>query len=85
MIVNPDVNGYTKTLNQRKILRKTQKNNLPVLKTKIILKPKYKLIRGPFFTFSLPGGGDSPLCPISVTPLPNAYRCQQIAFLGLLP
>jgi len=35
MIVNPDVNVYTKNLNQRKILRKSQKNNL--LKTKWIL------------------------------------------------
>jgi len=30
--MNPDVDGYTKTRNHRKTLRKTQKNNL--LKTK---------------------------------------------------
>jgi len=39
MMVNPDVDGYTtKPLNHRKILRKTQKK---LLKTKIIVKPKY--------------------------------------------
>jgi len=27
MMVNPDVDGYTKTANQRKILRKTQKDD----------------------------------------------------------
>jgi len=27
MMVNLDVDGYTKTLNQQKILRKTQKND----------------------------------------------------------
>jgi len=26
MVVNPDVDGYDKTLNHRKILRKTKKN-----------------------------------------------------------
>jgi len=41
-MVNPVVDGYTKALNYRKIVRKIQKyNNL--LKTKRILKPKYKL------------------------------------------
>jgi len=38
MIVNPDVDGYTKTQNHRKTLRKTQKNNL--LKTKRIVNTK---------------------------------------------
>jgi len=33
MVVNPHVYGYTKPLNHGKILRKTQKNNIP-LKTK---------------------------------------------------
>jgi len=42
-----DTDGYTKTLNHRKILRKTQKNNL--LKTKITLKPKFKLSGGAVF------------------------------------
>jgi len=40
---------------------KAQKNNL--LKTKRILKPKYKPSEGRVFTLSLLGGGDSPLCP----------------------
>jgi len=65
MMVNPDVDGYTQTLNHRKILRKTQKNNL--LKTKIILKPKYKVGGGPVFTPSLPGA--IRLSSPSVTPL----------------
>jgi len=42
MMVNLDVDGYTKTQNHRKIIRKLQKNNnLP--KTKTILKPKHHL------------------------------------------
>jgi len=45
MGVNLDVDGYTKTLNHRKILRNTQK----LLKTKGILKPKYMLSGGPEF------------------------------------
>jgi len=68
MMVNPD--GYNKTLNHRKILRKAQKiKNL--LKIKRILKPKYKLSGGPVFTISLPGlgGGDWRLCPPSLMPL----------------
>jgi len=53
MMVNPDVDGYAKTLNHQKILRKTKKmKNL--LKTKRILKPKYKLSGGPVFIISLP-------------------------------
>jgi len=46
--------NYTKNLNHLKILGKTQKNN-NLLKTKIILKPKYKLSLGPVFTFSKKG------------------------------
>jgi len=49
-----------------KLLQKSQKDNL--LKTKMILKPRYKLSRGPVFTFSLPGA-NSPLC----APLPPSY------------
>jgi len=41
MMLNPGVDGYTKTLNYRKIIRKTQNNNL--MKTKTIQKLKYKL------------------------------------------
>jgi len=38
-MVNLDVGGYTKTLNHRKLLRKTQKSS-NLLKTKRIQKPK---------------------------------------------
>jgi len=41
MIVNPDVDAHTKTLNNRKIVRKMHKNT-NLVKTKRILKPKYK-------------------------------------------
>ena len=47
-MVNPGVDGYTRTLNQRNILRKTQKHNNMLKTIKRILKPKYKLSRGPF-------------------------------------
>jgi len=49
------------------LLRKAQKNN-NILKTKRILKPKYKLSGGAVFTFSLPGGAIRPSAP-SITPL----------------
>jgi len=52
-MANPDVDGYTKTRNHRKILQKDKKK---LLKTKGILKPKYKLSGGPGFTFSLQEG-----------------------------
>ena len=59
MMVDPVVDGYTKTLNHRKIVRKMQKyRNL--LKTNIILKPKYKLSGDLIFTFSLPVGAIHP-------------------------
>ena len=54
LMLNPDVDGYTKTLNHRIILRKTQKDN-NLLKTKRMPKPKCKLNGVPVFTFSLPG------------------------------
>jgi len=41
MMLHPDADGCTKTLNTRKIHWKTEKNS--VLKTKTILKPKYQL------------------------------------------
>jgi len=66
MKVNLDVDGYTKTLNHRKIIPKIQKNN-NLLKTKTILKPKYKLSGGSVYTFSLPRWGNSALFPLSVT------------------
>jgi len=65
-MVNLDVGGHTKTINHRNTIRKMQKNN-NLLKTKTILKPKYKLSGGSFFTFNLPRGGISTLCPLSVT------------------
>ena len=43
-MVNPGVDGYAKTPNQRKILRKTQKKTTPYEQpVKRILKLKYKL------------------------------------------
>jgi len=56
MMVNLDVDGYTKTLNHRRIIRKMQKHN-NLQQTTTILKPKYKLSGGSIFTFSLPRGG----------------------------
>jgi len=73
MWVNPGVDSYTKTLNHRKILRKTQKTTL--LKNKKILKPKYELSGGPIFTFSLPGGV---IRPSALWKLPQGfsnYKC----------
>jgi len=46
------------------MIRKTHKNN-NVLKTKRMLKPKYKFSGRPAFTFSLPGGQFAPLLPVS--------------------
>jgi len=54
-MMNADVDGYTKTLNHRKIIWKTQK--------KTILKPKYKLGGDPLFTFNLTGGEVCPSAP----------------------
>ena len=65
MMEDPDVDVYTSTLNHRKILWKTQKNNL--LKTKRILKPKYN--PSGVLAFSLPGGAIRPSASPSVTPL----------------
>ena len=67
-MVKSDADGYTKILNHRKIIRNTQKNNY-ILKTKIILKPKYRLSGGPVFIFSFPRRRFAPLPP-SVPPLP---------------
>jgi len=60
-MVNRNVDGYAKNLNNREILQKNVKNNL--LKVKRTLKPKYKLSEGPVFTFSLPGDRFT-LCPL---------------------
>jgi len=62
MMVNADVDGYTKALNHRKTPKNVKKNN--ILKTKRILKPNYKFSGGPVFTFTSPGGrGNSRLFP----------------------
>jgi len=55
---------YLKSLNNQKILQKTQKGN-NLLKTKRILKMKYKLMGWPVFTRSLPGGAILPSSPVS--------------------
>ena len=52
MTVNPDVDGYTKALKHHQILQKTHKK---LLKTKKILKLKYKPSGGPSFTFTVAG------------------------------
>jgi len=62
-MVHPDVDGYSKTPNHRKILKKTHKNNL--LKTKRILKPKYKLSGGRFLHLACHGGRFDPLLTFS--------------------
>jgi len=52
-MVNLDVNGHTKTLNHRKIHRKTHKNYTDNLKnTRMEISAKW----GPGFYFQLPGG-----------------------------
>jgi len=57
MIVDPDVDFYTKTTIHRKTLQKTQI---------YILIPKCKQSRGPIFAFTLPGGAVRPtaLCQL---------------------
>jgi len=49
MMVNSDVDGFSKTLNYRTVM----KNNKTLLKAKRILNPIYKLSGGPNFRFSL--------------------------------
>jgi len=73
MIVNQDVDGYTKTLNHRKILQKTRKNNNP-LKTKRILKPKYNLSGGRFLHSACQGANrPSTPTPMSYATTPGRY------------
>jgi len=62
MMVNPDVCGYTKPVNHRKTLWKTQENNSS-LKLNRILKPGYKLSGVPVFAFSLPRESFARLTP----------------------
>jgi len=54
-MANPDVDGYTKTLNHQKVIPKMPKDNNP-LKTKTTLKLNYNLSGAPVFIFSLLGG-----------------------------
>jgi len=68
--VNPDVDGYSNTLNHRKILLKTQKSNNS-LNSKRILKPKYKLSEGPVFKYDLPGVAVRSSALSSLTPVVN--------------
>jgi len=74
-MVNADVDGYNKTLNHRKMLRKTQKNK-NLLKTKRTLKPTIssKLFR-PGFHILLAREVDSPSGPPSITPLKPRHGC----------
>jgi len=60
-MVIPNVDDYTKIINHRKILRKTQKNNL--LKSKRILKPKYKLSGAKLLHLACQEGRFAPLPP----------------------
>jgi len=55
---------YFKTLINQKILQNTQKSN-NLLKTKRILKMKYKLMGRPVYTCDLPGGAILPSSPVS--------------------
>jgi len=58
-----DADDNTKTLNHRKMLQKTKKQQPS--ENQRILKPKYKQSGGPVFTFSLPRGRFAPLPPVS--------------------
>jgi len=62
-MVNPDVDGYVKTLNHRKILWKSQKEQPTEYQKNI--KPKYKLSGGPVFAFSYQRGDSSLGAPVS--------------------
>jgi len=72
-MLNPDVDGYTKTLNELKILRKMQKKHQHT-ENKRIRKPKYKLFWIPVLTFSLSGGKFTPLNPVSSTTATNTLN-----------
>jgi len=60
-MVNPDADGYIKTLNQPKILLKLQQQQ-PTAKHKI-LKPNNRQSGGPVFKFRLTGGVIRPSDP----------------------
>ena len=91
MMVNPDVDGYSTTLNHLKILRKTQKIDSLLKKmqkinsNKGILKPKYKLSWSQMLYLTCQGG-DSPIWPPSVTSLINtSIALQQVSLLQNQP
>jgi len=71
-MANPYVDGYAETLNPRKIIRKTQKNN-NLLKSKRMLKPKYHLRWRSSFHIWIARRGISRLCLSSVTSLAMIY------------
>jgi len=82
-MMNPDVDSYAKTLNHRRIIRKTQKQqpteNQTNTKTEISLKVA---VRFSLLDFQ---GGISPLCLQSVTSLATIYCvCIQKAVPNLL-
>ena len=60
-MVNQYVNGYTKTLHRRKMLKETQKKQQPAENQKNA-ETGYKLSGATVFAFGLSGGSDSPLC-----------------------
>jgi len=70
-MVNTDMDAKTKILSHRKIIRKAQKNN-NLLKTKRMLKPKYK-VGDRFLQLACQGSNSPPLCHPSVTPLGVIY------------
>ena len=70
----PDVDVHAKTRIHRKTLRKTQRN---------ILIPKYKLRKGPNFTFSLPGERFDPTVVLSTTPLRLPWTINHKQFIIL--
>jgi len=60
-MVNPDVDGYIKTLNHRKILRKTRKTTTYCKRKEYWNRSvSYVWAR---FNIQLARGSDSPLCP----------------------
>ena len=67
-MANPDVDTYAKTLNHRKIVRKSQTQKLTenqtYAKTEISLKVAVR-----FSHLDCQGRGNSPRCPLSVTSL----------------
>ena len=74
MMVNPDVDGYTKTVHIRKILRKMQKKQ-HLTENQKNTQTESKLSGGPVFIFSLPGGGRfALLVPVSFATAFHQYK-----------